>query len=118
MSSFIANTKVRIATGVTKDDHDDPIEAPFPEVDEDHPAVWFPASIIEKTKQVFDPTTGTRRTVRYAVGRVKPTVPLHDGDRLLTVRGKTYVVDEMTGGDKTVAGFTDVTLDLRITSGE
>jgi hypothetical protein len=112
--SFIATTRAKIATGESEDDYGNPVVAPL-----DPAAKAHPMSIIEKTKTIMDPTTGERRTVRYAIGRIKAGVPISDGDRIHDMRtGRVYVVDEMTDNPRTIAGFSDVRLDLRIIDGE
>lgn len=108
--SFLANTKITIASasGDTKDEYGDSSgDAAFG-------SKRYPASVIERSKTVVDPASGEARTVRFAVGRVKPGVPVSQGDRIKSKAGKVYVVDEVTETERSIAGAHDVRLDLRI----
>lgn len=108
--SFLANTKITIAptSSDTPDEYGDSSgNAPFG-------AKRHRASVIERSKTVVDPASGEARTVRFAVGRVRPGTAVSQGDRIKTKAGKVYVVDEVTETDRSIAGAHDVLLDLRI----
>jgi hypothetical protein len=112
--SFTATTRIKIAEGNALDEYGDPGEANLPA----EGAKDYRASIIEKSITDIDPTTGEARVVRYAVGRVDPGTPITEGSRLHDQRtGKVYEVQTLTINPRTIAGFSDVRLALRITDG-
>ncbi len=78
-------------------------------------AAW-PISIIERERRVQDPASGTWRTVRYAVGRLRYGRDVEIGDRVkdLTTLA-TYIVDEVNRAPRTISGTNELLLDLRIT---
>lgn len=76
------------------------------------------ASIIETSKEVFDPADQTLRTVRKLTGRIQGDVALLEGDRIKDLRtGEVYIVDEDTRAPRSISGRSSVTLSLRRTGG-
>jgi hypothetical protein len=127
MGAFLATTRVAILRGGEPDTLGDEIE------DNDDGAIVeglddVPASIIETTKRVYDPSTGTRRTVRNITGRMpvqvghpstgEPViVELQDGDRIRdNVSGRIYALSEHTDVARDLSGASSLTLDLKDTA--
>lgn len=112
---MIATTRAAILRGSTRDPLGD-------EVDTDgEPVVGledFAASITEKSRSVFDPSTGEWRTVRYYKGRVPANLKLEPGDRLRDNRtGRIYTIEEDEGVPRSISGRSSLSLDLRFTGG-
>lgn len=109
--TFLATTRAAILRGTTKDPLGDEGDA-----NSGSPVAGYadlPASIIEKTRQVFDPASGQRRTVRYTVGRIRSDVLLREGDRLRDNRtGKVYNINETVTVPRGLSGQASLTLDL------
>jgi hypothetical protein len=88
----------------------------------------IPASIIERSKGVYDPASNTRRTVRVITGRLAvsvghpttgaPTpVALLEGDRIKDkVTGRIYALSEKTAVPRALSGQSSLTLDLKDTA--
>lgn len=112
--TFQATTRVRLGEKAGETDLGDPVAGGPPADD----AKSYRAGITEKSKTVFDPTSGEQRTVRYAVGVVDPGCPVTDQSVLYTADGRVYIVDEVTRNPRSIVGRADVRLDLRITDGE
>jgi len=75
------------------------------------------ASLIEKSRKLFDATTGASRTVRWCVARFDAHLaPLFaEGYRIKDLRsGKIYVIDELTVDVHGLASNADFVLDTRI----
>lgn len=74
----------------------------------------FPISLVERSKNVQDPESGTWRAVAYVEGIVVKRLALLDGDRLRDVRtGVVYAIREATFTPRSLAGLSSTTLDLR-----
>lgn len=112
--SFQATTRIRLTEKGAVDEYGEETG----DVEPDPASKDYRASIIEKTRVVLDPTSGERRTVRYAVGRVDPSCPVTDQSTIHTREGKVYVVDEVTPTPRSISGSSDVLLTLRVTTGE
>lgn len=127
MSTFLATTRVALLRGSTENALGDEID------DVGDGAIVdglgdIPASLIEKSKRVQDPSTGTWRTVRYlrcqlpvSVGHPTTGAPLatsvQNGDRIRDNRtGYVYAIDERVQVSRTIAGTSSLTLDLRATT--
>lgn len=109
----LATTRVRVATGYTEDKRGDLVPVPV-----DPSSESFPASIIEKSRTIFDETTLARRTVRYFSGRITPRAGVKDGDRLhCLTSGSVYIVGEVSRGRRTLAGTSPVSLTLDLLEG-
>lgn len=122
--TFLANTRVAVLRGSTTsplgDEVDDngagSVVAAFADI---------PASLIERSRGVYDPATGTRRTVRVITCRVPASVPhpdtgvlnalvLEEGDRIKDTRtGRVYALNETVAVPRSLAGMSSLTLDLR-----
>lgn len=88
----------------------------------------IPASLIERSRGVWDPSTETRRTVRTMTCRLPVATPhpatgesvavqLEEGDRIRDNRtGIIYAVNEKTEVPRSLAGAAHLTLDLKATA--
>lgn len=75
-----------------------------------------PFSLIERTRRIELPETGELRTVRYGIGRCKGTLDVRQGDRIRDrTTGAIWHVNEKSGGGRSIAGLSDLVLDLRDT---
>lgn len=125
--TLVANTRVAILRGSSENDLGD-------EVDNNSAGqivaayADMPASLIERSKSVYDPASGARRTVRVITCRVPvsvghpdtgvPTaVVLEEGDRVKDTRtGRIYAFSEDTAVPRSLAGMSSLTLDLKDTA--
>lgn len=74
-----------------------------------------PASLIEKSRKVYDQASGELRTIRYCVGRLVPGTDIRKGDRIKdNTTGTMYALDELTIKPRSISGSSDLVLDLRI----
>ena len=109
--SYLATTRGALLRGSTVD-HGDVIDD-----NGGAPVVGFadfPVGLIETSKAVYDPATGTRRTVRVYKARVPSNMTLEEGDRLRDNRtGSIYAIDEFVHVPRSIAGQASLTLDLR-----
>lgn len=125
--SFQANTRVAILRGTTTtalgDEADDnSAGAVVPALADMH------ASLIERGRSVYDPASGTRRTVRVITCRVPVSTPHPDtgeptpvaileGDRVRDNRtGRIYAFTEGVSVPRSLAGQSSLTLDLKDTA--
>ena len=106
-----ATTRVSILRGTTENEYGDP-------VDNDTPAATgVPASIVEQSREVTDPTTGTPRVVRFLVGRFYPGTDLQPGDRVKDEQdGTVFIVDVISRPQNPVRA-PDVRAELRRAGG-
>lgn len=75
----------------------------------------IPMQVIEHSRKVFLEESGELRTIRYGEGRCTGTYDIRKNDRLWdTVKAKWWTVNEIDSGGRTLAGLTDLTLDLRV----
>lgn len=108
--TFIATEKVAVMRGTSTDALGNEIDSE--EVVDGLDAVFV--SIIEKSRRVYLPESSELRTVRYGVGRATPGTDIRQGDRLRSARtGRTWIVNEVSGGERTIAGFRALVFDLR-----
>lgn len=122
--TYLATTRVAVLRGESTDPYGDET------ADNSAPAVVtalrdMPAELIEVKRNVFDPATGQRRTVRwlrcrlpYAVAHpdtgARVVVELEDDDRIKdNVTGIVYVIDEKVPRRRRLSGQSSLTLDLR-----
>lgn len=122
--TFLATTRVAVLRGTS--------ETPLGDELDDNDAgnvvpalADIPASLIEKSKGVWDQATQTRRTVRVVTCRipthvahpetgVRTAVVLEDDDRIKDTRtGRVYALNESTHTPRSLAGMSSLTLDLR-----
>jgi hypothetical protein len=108
--SYLATTRAALLRGSSVDGLGD-------EVDDNGTELVgfadFPAAITEKSRAVYDPATGERRTVRVVTGRVPADLPVQDGDRIRDNRtGIIYPIGEYTLVPRNLAGQSSLTLDL------
>lgn len=127
--TFLATTRVAILRGTVEDALGDEVDdnGTLDEAIVDGLSD-IPASLIETSKAVYDPASGTRRTVRViacelptAVGHPdtgeRTPVALWDGDRIKdNVTGRIYAIDESVHIPRSLAGMSSLTLDLRDTA--
>lgn len=113
--TFLATTRVSILRGETQNTVGDPIDDNrFP--DAVVPGLGdLPASLIEKSRKVYDFASQEQRTVRWVVGRLTPGTDIRDGDRVRDNRtGTIYALDEITRKPRSISGQSDLILDLRV----
>lgn len=112
--SFLATTRGAVLRGSTTNDLGDEVAS-----DTVAPGLGdLPLSIIERSREVFDQSTGTPRTVRTIAARLPPTVQLEDGDRIRDNRtGLIYAIDGATRTPRGIAGTETFSLTLRLTRG-
>lgn len=104
-----ATTRVSILRGQTTDPYGDPVDNTTPA------ATGVPASIVEQSRQVTDPTTGAPRVVRFLIGRFYPGTDLRSGDRVKDERdGTVFIVDAISRPQNPVRA-PDVRAELRRT---
>lgn len=127
--TFLATTRVAILRGSTTSALGDEVEsngdaAIVPAL------ASLPASLVERTKNVYDPASGARRTVRLITCRVPArvghpatgvatTVVLVEGDRVKDLgTGRIYALAETVTVPRSLAGQSSLTLDLTATASE
>lgn len=105
-----ATTYAALLRGSTTDAYGD-------EQDADTPVEgWerFAVSIIEKSRSVQDPTTGTWGATSMLVAHVPARLPYQDGDRLRDLSaGITYAIDDSSGISRGIAGYSTRKMELR-----
>lgn len=105
-----ATTRASLLRGSSTDEYGD-------EVDVNDPVVgWttFPASLIEGSRNVQDPSSGTWSVVAITTARVPVKLPVQDGDRLRDLRsGITYAIDDFSAVPHGVAGYATRKMTLR-----
>lgn len=108
--TYLANTRVAVLRGETLNALGDVVDS------NGAPVVGYedlPASLIETSKAVFDPSTGTRRTVRVVTCRLNPVVVIVEGDRIRDNQtGTIYAVSEWTRAPRALGTLSSLTLDL------
>lgn len=115
-STFLANTTVNLYRGSTTDALDDEGDDDLTDAEDPGPvnAEPVPFSLIERSRKVYLPESNELRTIRYGIGRCKPTLDVRKNDRIRDlVTGRLWVVNEVSGGGRTIAGHADLSLDLR-----
>lgn len=124
---FLATTRVAVIRGTTTSTLGDEVEG---NADADIVAELadIPASLIERDRNVYDPASGTRRTVRLVTCRVPATVghpvtgvatpvTLLEGDRIKDKgTGRVYALAETVTVPRSLAGMSSLTLDLKATA--
>jgi hypothetical protein len=111
----IATTRGAILRGTTTNQWGEEVDADTPAPT---PLDDFPCSIIETSRDVYDPAEGTWRSVRKLVGRVPLYVSVIEGDRLRdNVTGEIFIIDEDERQRRSISGRGSVTLALRRTGG-
>lgn len=125
--TFLATTRVAVMRGTSTNPLGDEVddtgdEAIVPELRD------IPAALTERSRDVYDPASGTRRTVRIVTCRlpavighpdtgVRTPVALEDGDRVKDITtGRIYALNESVYVPRDPAGMTSLTLDLRDTA--
>jgi len=106
----LATTRAALLRGSHKDDYGDEVDGLAPVTG------WadFPVSIIERSRNVQDPQSGTWRAVAYLAARVPFKLPVQDGDRLQDNRtGLVYTIDDGTVVPRGLGGTSSRSLDLR-----
>lgn len=112
---MFATTRVRLGPGTDQetptDEYGDPIAgAPNPLQKP------VPAALTEKSRVVMDETTGSPRTIHYAILRLSPNAGECDVNTLVEdVRtGKVWIVEEKVGPARTIAGADTLTFNLKL----
>lgn len=122
--TFTATTRVGILRGTTTDALGDVVDNM---TDSALVAILasVPASLIETSRNVYDPATGQRRTVRYMTCRLPATVAhpgtgartpvtILEGDRVKDwSTGRIYALSEKVTVARSLAGQSSITLDLQ-----
>jgi len=108
----IATTWVTVLRGTQGDQFGDLIDLPT-EAGSDA-QTRIPASLIEATRNIFDPASGTPRVVRSTVCRIQSGVDVTEDDRIRDERtGRIYAVNAVT--EQQAIGFTPgIRLDLTL----
>lgn len=89
----VATTRVDVLRGTSTDEYLDEVDI----VDVASGLLNIPMSIIEKTKQVVDPVSGTPRTVRFATGRAEHGTDIRSSDRIRDrSTGQIYAIQSLT----------------------
>lgn len=103
----LPTTTVSIKRGTAIDDYEGTI------TNETTVASGVSASIMEQTRQNFEPVTGLPRTIRFITGRVPDGTSVLTNDRLLDeVEGSYYTVISVRQMQNPVVTM-DVTLELK-----
>lgn len=77
-------------------------------------AARVPMSIIERSRKVYLEETDELRTIRYGIGRLRGGIDVRKHDRVWdVVKQRWWTVNEISGGGRTTAGLSDLSLDLR-----
>lgn len=108
---MIATTRAELLRGGTTDALGDEVDAetPVPGAASD-----FAVSLIEKSRNVQDPETGTWRAVSYVEAQVRRRLDIRDGDRLRDKRtGVVYAIGDKSTVPRSLAGMSSTTLELR-----
>jgi hypothetical protein len=108
----IATTWVTVLVGAAADLYEDIVDLATEAGDDAR--THIPASLIEATRNVFDPAAGTPRVVRSAVCRIRPGVAISEDDRIRDDRtGRVYAINAVT--PQAAIGFTPgLRLDLTL----
>ena len=110
--TFLATTRVAVIRGGSTDPLGDEIDANGGSAVVGYESL--PASIIERAKAVYDPASGTRRTVRVVTGRIPAGVKLLEGDRIRDNTTRVvYAISESAAVARSIAGMSSLTLDLK-----
>lgn len=72
----LANRTVAVLRGEATDDYGDPVDV------DTSVATGLPASIVERSRRVFDPASDRTQIVRYWTGRLPAGTDVRVGDRL------------------------------------
>lgn len=109
---MIATTWVTVLRGLSTDSFGDQIDL-AQEAGGDA-QTRIPASLIEGTRTINDPASGTPRVIRYAVARIKPGTDITEEDRLRDENtSRIYAVTSVT--QPAALGFTPhLRLDLTL----
>lgn len=116
-----ANARVHVLRGTYRDELGDEVDAwDVDAVDEtQRPVVVTPiggeaATIIERSRIVFDPSTGEQRTVQVLTGRMLGRTVPAVGDRLVDLAtGARYGVSGVPVTTRSIGGRRTVRFDLR-----
>lgn len=126
--TFLATTRVAVLRGTSESPLGDEVDSNDPVVNAVAGLASIPASLIERSKAVYDPASGQRRTVRVVTCRlpvavahpetgVRVPVALEADDRIVDLTtGRIYAFDDSTHVPRSLAGQASLTLDLRDTA--
>jgi len=117
--TFLATTKVALLRGTMLDHGDEVDDNRIPDALVTLPGnkTATPASLIQKSKNVQDPSSGTWRKVSYMRCQLSPTTPVQDGDRIIDLRTFIiYSITDSTAVPRSLAGQASLTLDLTASS--
>jgi hypothetical protein len=113
VAGMIATTRAALLRGETEDALGDEIDATTVVAGFGD----FAVSIIETSRNEFDESSNTWRTVRYYAGRVSTRVPVKAGDRIRDNRDATiYTVSEAERTARGLSGRSSVTLTMKRTA--
>lgn len=121
-----ATTRIAVMRGTFADDFGDELDAwdsgavdPAQRPETITPAAGIAASLVQRTRVVFDPASGEARTVTTHTCRCAALVEVRDGDRIRDLRdGKVYAVDGAVAESRTITGARALEFGVRRTSGE
>lgn len=109
--TFLATTRASVLRGTTTDALGDEVDA-----NGGSPVAGYDdliASIVERRTSVYDPASGTRRTVRFYSCRLPYFVVLAEGDRIKDNNtGEIFAITEKVTVPRSLAGQSSLTLKL------
>lgn len=108
---MIATTRAELLRGSATDALGDEVDGntPVPGAASD-----FGVSLIEKSRNVQDPETGTWRAVSYVEAQITRRLDIREGDRLRDKRtGIIYLISDKSVVPRSLAGMSSTTLELR-----
>lgn len=111
---MIANTTLTLLRGVRVDELGDEVDEAVGVAG----AVRVPASLIERTRTLLEPSTGTWRAVRYSVARFAGLpFPAQSGDLVRDeTTGRVYFVDYVRREPRSLSGLSALSLELSDTA--
>lgn len=112
---FMATTRVDVLrAATTANDYGDDVDGDGEPV---IALVDVPASLIERSRNVFDPSTSTWRAVRYLACRVNTTALIREGDQIRDRNtGVIYPVSSRKLVPRGLSGQSTLSLELQITT--
>lgn len=121
-----ANTRIALLRGTYRDELDDEVDAwdVAAEDEAQRPEVLtrpggIAATLIERTRVVFDPSTGEPRTIRTVVIRHPALIKPLATDRVLDLRtGRRYAITGAAVESRSIAGGRTVRYEAKRVDGE
>lgn len=105
-----ATTHAALLRGTTTDELGDEVDLPTPVVGWER----FPASLIERSRSVQDPSSGTWGVISYVVASVPQRLPVQDRDRIHDLDANiVYAIDDFSVISRGIAGYSTRKMELR-----